>query len=251
MSCSNVDFKRQLPLYEADLLDEKERSELENHLLSCDSCAEEFYKMLPAIRMIREMESPFVCADHKPMTTFGFSFRWTAVVAAAVLIIMVSGLSFVVIPNLEYFPQTPPVADFNQIISRMEQHWNKICASELERDPDVALAWEMFQNDRFDDCLVVCRKILEKDSSRWTMVILGVRAQLRLNRPADAVRWMDRYPVPAESERYPEFLFRKAQALIETGDQRSALLCLDRLMELNGPYKSEAEEMIRLLNPGE
>jgi len=251
MSCSNVNFKRHLPLYEAGILDEKTRIEMEEHLLSCESCADEFYKMVPAIHMIREMESPFVLAEEQPLKIFGFSFRWTAVVAAAVLIITVSALSFVVIPNLEYFPQTSPTADFNQAFNRMEQHWSRICSSELERDPDVAAAWEMFQNNRFEDCLAVCQNILKEDSSRWTMVILGVRAQLQLNRPAAAVGLMERYPIPVENERYPELLFRKAQALIEMGDRRGALLCLDRLMGIDGPYKSEAKEMIQLLKPAD
>jgi len=62
MKCRDPKMKKLVSLYQFNLLDEKEKLTVEAHLIECDACFDEVYRLSPAIEMIEKSPEFFLSA---------------------------------------------------------------------------------------------------------------------------------------------------------------------------------------------
>ncbi len=62
MKCLDPKMKKLVSLYQFDMLEEEEKRSVEDHLLECDACFEEVYRLTAAVEMIQEQPENFLDA---------------------------------------------------------------------------------------------------------------------------------------------------------------------------------------------
>lgn len=80
MNCINPKMKQQVNLYQLDLLTEEQKIVVEAHLLSCEACFEEFYRLSPVIDLLENVPEKFLTAlqPRKSVVARIFAFLITA-----------------------------------------------------------------------------------------------------------------------------------------------------------------------------
>jgi len=69
MKCVNPKMKKLVSLYQFNLLGEEEKLTVEDHLLECDACFEEIYRLSPAVEIVEAMPEFFLNA-FQPKETY-------------------------------------------------------------------------------------------------------------------------------------------------------------------------------------
>jgi|GEM_PF-1101721 len=247
MSCRNIHYKRLLPLYEADRLDDETRREVEAHILECPHCARELFDMLPVMEVIRELESPFPEALLVPRRWAFFSFRWQSLAALFLLVAMVSLLSLVVIPNLKYMPASLPTADLNRILRQMEQQQWVTVPEPAENGRMVSEAWRLYRAERYEDCLALIEGQLGQSANHMEYRVLAARCHLALKAPRRACDVLEDVEATPDDPFYDEMLFLKAQALLENGRVEAAVQCLILLVDRGEDYSVESKQILEMI----
>lgn len=247
MSCRNVHYKRLLPLYEADRLDTETKKEVEAHILECPHCAREVYEMIPVMEAIRELESPFPEALVVPRRWAFLTFRWQSLAALFLLVVMVSLLSLVVIPNLKYMPVSLPTADLNRILRQMDQQQWLTVPEPVENGRMVSEAWRLYRAERYRDCLALTEQHIDQSVNHTEYRVLAARCHLALDEPRQARDALQAQETEPGDPFYSEILFLKAQALLETGRVEAAVQCLTLLVDRGEDYSAESHAILEMI----
>ena len=75
MNCTNPKMKQLISLYQFDLLSEAQKTSVEAHLLECDACFAELYRLSPAMELINKKPDQFVSALQPRQTIFTNIFK--------------------------------------------------------------------------------------------------------------------------------------------------------------------------------
>lgn len=62
MQCTNPKIRKLVAMYQLDLLPEEQKISVETHLLECDACFQEVYRLSPALEALEEMPEKFLDA---------------------------------------------------------------------------------------------------------------------------------------------------------------------------------------------
>ena len=62
MKCIDPKMKKLVSLYQFNMLGEEEKFSVEDHLLECDACFEEVYRLCPAVEIVEEKPEFFLNA---------------------------------------------------------------------------------------------------------------------------------------------------------------------------------------------
>jgi len=68
MKCIDPKMKKLVSLYQFNMLGEEEKFSVEDHLLECDACFEEVYRLCPAVEIVQEEPEFFLNALEPKMT---------------------------------------------------------------------------------------------------------------------------------------------------------------------------------------
>ncbi len=97
MNCTNKEIGSSIGLYEFNLLNEPEAAVFERHLVECDYCAEDLYRMQPVWTALKENPDIIVNpGDYVPERSTWLQMVWSkpvmAIASASFLVLMMVGI---------------------------------------------------------------------------------------------------------------------------------------------------------------
>ena len=246
MSCREARYRKNLPLYEAGLLDPEESRRLEAHLLECPDCALDLVDMLPVVEAIREMRSPF--EDELAPVPFWLFVRrhWVAVAAAAAAVVLALALYFHYLPQLDWRSASLPMADINHVLQEMSRHTREGYPAD-SGPPDTRQAAVDFQAGRYAQALEKTRLLLLQGNREPEVVLLAARCHLALGQAGEALALLASHPAGPADPAYADQLWLEAEAYLRLRRPQEARPQLEQLASRPGPYQASARRLLDLL----
>ena len=248
MKCFDSKIKRMLPLYEAGLLDEKQTKQVEDHLLNCQSCAEDLYTMLPAIEVIKQY---IIDSGQEQIAEEKWIFiqRWAAPIAAAV-ITFVLGLAVwfggLVIP-LNPANTSANIYDIFQgsNIQSIKQAYEKTACKTYKK------ALNLYKKGYYKQALAICQKNLKNKKTEF--MLLAAKCYLALKSPSRALETLEANQTKESKIHREDILWLKAQCYLQLKQSRKCIETLDKLKKSSPRYSKQAQEILKLLteNPSQ
>ena len=257
MTCMNKKIGKLLFLYEFDKLSSKEKELFEAHLLDCDYCFQQLHDLAPVVTKMRDNPYAFYPAlttqakppRDKRLLSFLKSFFRPLVWASPFVkpAFAVALLVFVVLIGIQFWPDSPQnYAD----LARIEPL--RYIPLNIKGPADMAAPEKLFaEGMQFYSLGRYEQAITRLDSSRRlnpedteAAFYLGLSCLLA-DRVDIAIEYFQFVIDSGEKIHMEKSRWFLANAYLRKEDAKRALVELEKVIQLNGAYKWQAEEMIQ------
>ena len=258
MKCINPEMKKLVNQYQFNLLPNEDRAKVEAHLLECDSCFQELYRLSPALEALEKVPHQLVDAVEPVETIFLRSIqyyknsvipafiRWWQKPAVKILIPATISLLFIVILLL---PKQQDYADLAVIEKAPYQ--TLAFKGPIEISPEQKLferGMESYQRDDYASAIQELSAYVEQEPKNiYGQFYLGVCLLLQDN-TEESIKHFELATRLSQQEDNESFLERSywylGNAYLKLGDMKNAQMVFKTVTKLQGKFTEKANEQI-------